>query len=48
MLLPYRLDYYGFVVSSEIEKSEPSYFVLFFFFFRLFGYPGSFIIPYEC
>ena len=32
MLLPYRLDYYGFVVSSEIEKSEPSYFVLFFFF----------------
>ena len=47
-LVPYRLDYYSFVVSSEIEKSEPSYFVLFFFFFRLFGYPRSFIIPYAC
>ena len=41
---PYHLDYYNFVVSSETEKSEPSLF----YFFRLFCYPGSFIIPCEC
>ena len=44
MLVPYHLDYYSFALSSEIEKSEPSNFVLG---LDCSGYPGSFIFLYE-
>ena len=43
-LSPYCLDYHHFVVSFEIEMSETSNFVLS---LDCFGYPGSFIFPYE-
>lgn len=38
-------DYHGFVVCSEIKKCETS--ALFFFFMIVFGYLGSFEVPYK-
>ena len=44
MLVLHCLDYYCLVVSFETDMSEPSNFVLS---LDCFGYPGSFIFPYE-